>query len=80
MKQKSNLPISPGRPREEGPCSPSGRSKVIITPDVYRLLIDVLAPVHVTHKSDHADLIKNVVLEEIRGKINAIYSSSGYRS
>lgn len=80
MRAKSNLPISPGRPREEMLASLSGTSKVIITPDVYKLLMDVLAPMSVTHRSDHADLIKNVVLQELREKINAIYRSSGYRS
>ncbi len=80
MRQKSNLPISPGRPREETLASLSGASKVIITPDVYKLLMDVLSPMSVTHKSDHADLIKNVVLQELRERIDAIYRSSGYRS
>ena len=74
-KKTQTTPISPLRPKDDPP--PIG--KIIITPDVYKLLMDVLAPVHVTHKSDHADLIKNVVLQELRERINAIYSSSGYR-
>jgi hypothetical protein len=50
----------------------------VITPDVYRLLMDILSPVPVNHKSDYRDMIKNVILSELRGKINAIYNKGSY--
>ena len=75
-KKTQTTPISPLRPKDD----PLPTGKVIITPDIYKLLMDILAPLHVTHKSEHADLIKNVVLQEIRERISAIYGAPGYRS
>jgi hypothetical protein len=50
----------------------------VITPDTFKVLMDILSPIPVNHTSSHADMIKNVVLEEARRKIEAIYNKDSY--
>ena len=45
-----------------------------ISHDVYEFLMNAYSPITVTHSSPHADMIKNVVLEEVRGTLNVLYT------
>jgi hypothetical protein len=40
--------------------------------------MNTLAPMPVTHTSSHADMIKNVVLEDLRRKIDVVYNKNRY--
>lgn len=49
----------------------------IIQPEMYRFLRDLLQPAVLGHTASHADMIKNVVLEDLWRKIDALYNSQG---
>lgn len=65
-----------------GGANPDGtKSKpVIITDDVYELLMDITHPAGISHNSSHADMIRNVVLEEVRGRIQHAYNKNSLRA
>lgn len=77
QKKTAGLPVSPGRPTDTVKIGDRSNKFPVITPDVYRLLMDVIAPIPVNHRSCHADMIKNVVLEDLRGRIDELYNQDG---
>lgn len=46
--------------------------------NVYEFLINAYAPIAVNHRSPHADMIKNVVLEEVREVLHVLYSTGSH--
>ena len=49
-----------------------------LTPDVYTFLMKVTEPKILDHTACHADMIRNVVLEDIRRRIHAVYNQGCY--
>lgn len=49
-----------------------------LTPDVYQFLMKVTEPKILDHTACHADMIRNVVLEDIRRRIHAVYHQNSY--
>lgn len=60
--------------------TPSRTKPVIITDDVYNLMMDITTPLNISHNSSHADMIRNVVLGEVRERIAYAYSKNSLRS
>ena len=48
-----------------------------LTPDVYTFLMAMTEPSKLDHRASHADMIRNVVLEDLRRRIDAVYNSRG---
>lgn len=73
--KKPNLPQSPGKPSY---LKQEYRSKnPQLTPDVYKFLLEITKPAMLDHKASHADMIRNVVLEDLQRRIHALYSKTG---
>jgi len=49
-----------------------------LTPDVYAFLMAMTEPAKLNHTASHADMIRNVVLEDLRRRIHAVYNSDRY--
>jgi len=52
----------------------NGSSIPRLTPDVYDFLMRMLEPSKLGHTACHADMIRNVVLEDLRRRIHAVYN------
>ena len=76
QRSMAGLPTTHGRKitnpktRKTGP-----KNAPVILPNVYAFLMDILAPIPICHNSPHSDMIKNVVLSEVKEKINVVYNS-----
>lgn len=74
-RSRSSLPQSPGKPEYLTPKSTTAGIPTL-TPDVYRFLKAMLEPSKLDHQASHADMIRNVVLEDLGRRVDAIYNQS----
>ena len=75
-KKNSILTASPGKPEYLAPMKST--MIPILTPDAYRFLKSMLEPAKLDHTASHADMIRNVVLEDLGRRIDAIYHSHSH--
>lgn len=74
-KLRKSMAGLPGSPTRVGNNLNSDKLPVI-PPDTFDFLMKLLNPIPVTHQSCHADMIKNVVIEDIRRNIEAVYNKN----
>lgn len=73
--KQTTLTQSPGRPMSTVPIGNRSSKLPILTPDTYRFLKAMLEPAKLDHRASHADMIRNVVLEDLGRRIDAVYNS-----
>jgi hypothetical protein len=71
-KLRQSMAGLPGKKKNSDPNVPA------IPHNVYTFLMNSFAPINVDHRSSHADMIKNVVLEEVREVLNVLYSTGSH--
>jgi hypothetical protein len=76
-KLRKSMAGLPGSPTRAGNNLKSDKLP-IIPPDTFELLMKILQPIPVNHQSCHADMIKNVVIDDIRRTIETIYNKNSY--
>ena len=77
MSTKTNsLTESPGKPEYLTPKTKTSGIP-ILTPEVYRFFMAMTEPSLLDHRASHADMIRNVVLQDLQRRIDAVYNARG---